>query len=202
MRYLDEASYLTDLAEQGIVPCDDGRSFCYDTADYFGFDFTNLTSPPKAAEGILEPASAGRQVERAMLESLLTLMVELDQAPLRLVAVDDDWADDELPTLLGEGYLSADEGAVLTKVVADGKAMEVIELDAEEIAIGVALLLPQLTHRSTVCAVIGGDGATLALVSQDDEVSFNTDERAVYEKGREIMKRREIELPFEVVWVE
>ncbi|MBF0169816.1 MAG: hypothetical protein HQK87_01785 [Nitrospinae bacterium] len=202
MRYLDEEPYIATLHEEGIVPCDDGRSLCYDTGDYYGFDFTNLTSPQKGADGLLEPAGEGRHVERAMIETLLTLLVDLGQAPLRLIPLDDDWADDELESLIGHGYLTKDEGAVLSRVVADGKAMDVIEIAADEIATGVALLLPQLTVRSTVCAIVGGEGETLSLISQDDEISFNTDDRGVYDKARALMKQREIKLPFEVVWVD
>jgi hypothetical protein len=204
MRYIDEEPFLERMKnEKGIVLFDEGRSLCYETDDFHGFDFTNLTNPHKGDESVVERVFADeRGIERAMIETLLNLMGELDQFPVRLIPVDDDWADDELESLIAKNYVTPEEGAVLTKVVEDGKALSAVEIDADEIVAGVCLTLPQLTLRSTVCAVIGGDGATLALVSRDEEVSFNTTDRALYEKARALMKARAASLPFEVVWVD
>lgn len=199
MRFLDEKTFLETLRRAGIVPCLEGRGLCYeDDESVLGFDFTNLSIPDTSVSPFEAQGAGERSVEYAMIGTMLRILDELGLFPLRLYAVDEEWAGEDVASLAEKGLITAEEAAVLGRVMEEGRGMDVIVVEREEAADAVRLIAPQVTALGTVCAATDESGRALALFSQDDEVSFNTTDRGVYDKAVKMLSTLK-NLPFEVI---
>jgi hypothetical protein len=200
MDYIKEDKFLDLLDEGGIELCEDKRLLCYmDEEAVRGFDFANLDTPDLGNATVGEREEA--PVERAMLENVFDLISALGLYPAYLMAIDDEWIDDdELAELVAANHLSKDEAAAYASIIELGHTLDVIKLIPADRETAIHLLLPQLTTLSTSCAVTDREGKALFLISLEDEVSFNTTDMGVYKKARAFMEKREANLPFEIIW--
>ena len=199
MKYFSEEDFLSSMDRFGVELCNDERSLCYkNSEETFGFDFTNLAEPDMENE-----EEGGHKVERSMLETTLALFESLSLFPVTLFAVNDEWTDEEtVAELTKSGYTGA-ELEIIKSIVEEGHSNDAIEITPDEKDFGVKLLLTEMTIiGSTTCAIIGRGGEALALVSRDDEVSFDTATSGVYETAKKYMKSRESSIPFEIIWGE
>ncbi len=202
MKFIKEEEFTQLMQGVRIVHCNHGRSLCFrDEASILGFDFTNMNIPDHGASPYEGVAAGDRSIEYIMVSSILKIIAELDLFPLYLYPVDDDWADEDLEPLVKRGLLTPEEGAVLDEVVDSGHAMDIIVVDKGEMDLAVRLVTPQMTAFSKTCAVADGKGRVLTTFSQDDEVSFNTTDKNIYEKASLMMKSLS-GLPFDVIWAE
>ncbi|MGK7346082.1 MAG: hypothetical protein ACNS63_09775 [Candidatus Nitrospinota bacterium M3_3B_026] len=199
MNFLDEKAFLETLRSAGIVPCREGRALCYeDEESVLGFDFTNLSIPDTSVSPFEAQGAGERSVEYAMIGTMLRILDELDLFPLYLYAVDEEWAGEDIGRLRKKGLLTVEEASVLGRVMEEGRGMDVIVVEREEAADAARLIAPQITALGTVCAATDARGRVLALFSQDDEVSFNTMDRRIYEKAAKMLETLK-NLPFEVI---
>ncbi|MFW2331828.1 MAG: hypothetical protein ACN4E2_06005 [Nitrospinota bacterium] len=201
MRYINEDLFLLDVKDDGIVKCDNDRSISFSTDDYFGFDFTNLAYT-KTGVPSLATTNRGDSIEKEMLEALFNLLNELDQFPVSLIALEDKWVDEECLELDQNSAFTPEEKELLIKIDGSGASMDVVEFEEDELEDAIRLLYPQLVLRQNRCAIIGRDGLTLSTASYDDEVSFNTLSKELYDRARSIIREQEDSFRFEVVWIE
>ena len=199
MNYINEEEFLATLVRFGIELCNDERSLCYkNSEETSGFDFTNLAEPEMESEG-----EESNKVEQSMLETTLELFENLSLFPVTLFAVNDEWTDDQTVAELTKSGYTGDELEIIKSIVKEGHANDAIEISSDEKDFGVKLLLTEMTIvGSTTCAIIGQRGEALALVSRDDEVSFDTAASGIYETAKKYIKERESGFLFETIWGE
>lgn len=202
MRFLNEKEFLEKMKPLGIAPCDEGRRLCYeDEEKTLGFDFTNLAVPESAASLFERQGAGDRSVEYAMVGAMFKIMEALGLFPLYLYASDEEWAGEDVDGLVKRRLLTAEEGELLSRIMDEGHGMDAIALDGAEVAEAVRLVASQLTTLGATCHAVDEKGRALVLFSQDEEVSFNTCDKYVYEKAKAMVKSLE-NTPFDVVFVE
>ncbi len=200
MLFVDEEKYLGLMKEVGVVPCKEGRGLCYeDEESVLGFDFTNLTVPLTSPAAFESPAPGDRRVESSMVSTLLDLLDKLGEYPASMYLADDEWLAEETGPLVKNGHMTKTEGLILSKLCEEDHGMDVIVVGPDEKAIAESIIIPQLTLFSTTCCITGPKGRVLAVISEDDEVSFNTNDPALFQLADAIMKELEPDLPFKLI---
>jgi len=203
MKYINEQNYLAELKENGVIPSGDGLTLEYsDDAGVRGFDFTNLTSPDMAKTALDSGMGGEAVVERKMIEVVFDLCAEMDLYPLRLHAIEDEWGGADPEELLASDKLDKATATLLRTLDESDHLMDVIEIGKEERDAGVNLVTMQFVMFGGATAITSRSGAFLALVSQDDEVSFNTGDGALYEKARAIVRQNAGAYPFDIIFAE
>lgn len=142
-----------------------------------------------------------RSVEYAMVSTLFKLVEILGLFPVYLYASDNEWADENMNTLVSQKHITADEAAALRNVIDQDHGMDVMVIGHDEVKEAARLITPQITAFSTECCAMDEKGRFLATFSQDDEVLFNTNDKAIYKASREFTLKLK-NLPFEIVRVE
>ncbi|VAX19178.1 hypothetical protein MNBD_NITROSPINAE02-608 [hydrothermal vent metagenome] len=202
MKFIEEKVFLEMMELAGIASCDDGRSLRYKVEDGAqGFDFTNLALPDKPMAPYEVIGGGDRSVEYAMVSTVFKIFEALKLFPLYLYTIDDEWAAEELDPLVKKGLLTPEEGEILNLVADEDHNMDVVMIEREDLAVAVRLIAPQFTIFQTSCAVTDAKGRALILFSPDDEVSFNTKDKDIYEKASRMVKSLE-NLPFETIWAD
>ncbi len=198
MKFIREDEFLQSIPSIGLQLVDDPGAMEYiDEQAVLGFDFTNLT-PPDMSTGPYETVAGGdRSVEYAMVSTLFKIVESLGLFPVHLFAVDNEWADEDLHELATKGFITQQEEELLGEIVDGGHGMEVIVLDQNELSDAARIVTPQITTFSTRCQAVDTEARFLAEFSPDDEVSFNTTDKSLYNKVREMVLSLK-NLPFEV----
>ncbi len=199
MKIIDEKKLLEQIEKQGIVPSAESRSLEFtDTGGVLGFDFTNLTAPTMG-ESVLEKMENHRGVEIEMIKTLFDLLEHVGTFPVVLSAYEDEWVDREVDNLESNSKLTPAEKTILLEIDQAGGKGKALEFTAEEKEKAISLLLSQYTIFSNLCCVTSSDKSVLVIVSEDDEISFNTLDEALFHKADRFMREREKNLPFEII---
>ncbi|VAX21746.1 hypothetical protein MNBD_NITROSPINAE04-2375 [hydrothermal vent metagenome] len=202
MKFISENEFLGLISRSGIGKTSDDRSLRYtDETGVLGFDFTNLAIPDMSKSPYEGVAEGDRSVEYAMVSTLFKLMEVLALFPVYLFASDNEWADEDLGRLVSQNYITADESSVLQNVIDQDRGMDVVVIGRDEVKEAVRLITPQITALSTECCAVDDKGRFLATFSQDDEVSFNTKDNALYNASKEFILKLK-NLPFEIIQAE
>ncbi len=202
MKFIEEKVFLEMMDLAGIIPCDDGRSMQFKTEEGVqGFDFTNLALPDKPMAPYEVIGGGDRSIEYAMVSTVFKIFEALELFPLYLYPIDDEWAAEDLSSLVKKGVLTPEEGEILSLVTDEDHGMDVAVIEKEDLAKAVRLIAPQFTIFQTSCAVTDVKGRALLLFSPDDEVSFNTNDKDIFEKASRMIKSLK-NLPFEIIWAD
>jgi len=202
MKFISEKKFLGSISRSGIGKTSDDRSLRYlDETGVLGFDFTNLAIPDLSESPYEGVAEGDRSVEYVMVSTLFKLVQVLDLFPVYLYASDNEWADENLARLVSQKYITADEASVLQNVIDQDHGMDVAVIGRDEIKEAVRLITPQITALSTECCAVDDKGRFLATFSQDDEVSFDTKDKALYNASKEFILKLK-NLPFEIIQAE
>ncbi|MBI4666768.1 MAG: hypothetical protein HY751_10215 [Nitrospinae bacterium] len=201
MRFTSEDHFLSAIAPAGLAQDPEGRYLRFTDEDsVLGFDFTNLTMPD--SPGAFDIAGGmDNSVERSMVETVVRLMEDLDLFPLYLFASDNEWLDEDADALAKRGLIRESERDILKAIQTAGHNMDVLIVEKSEAGRAVDILTPQLTELGATCFAVSEDGSTYALISQDDEVSFNTTDEGIYRRARETVRSLE-SLSFDIIWGE
>jgi len=202
MKFISEKKFLASIRRLGIDKTSDDRSLRYlDETSVLGFDFTNLAIPDLSSSPYETVAEGDRSVEYVMVSTLLKLVEALDLFPVYLWASDNEWADEDLDQLVSRKFITVDEAAILQNVIDQDHGMDVAVIGRDELKEAARLVTPQMTALSTECCATDNKGRFLATFSQDDEVSFNTKDNAIYNAAKEFIGKLK-NLPFEIIQAE
>jgi hypothetical protein len=202
MKFVKEKEFLDQISQLGIGKTPNDRSLRYlDENSVLGFDLTNLTIPDSSNSPYERVAEGDRSVEYAMVSTLFKLVETLGLFPVYLYAADNEWADENLDQLVTQKHITADEASALRNVIDLDHGMDVVVIGQDEVKDAVRLITPQITTFSTECCAVDNKGRFLATFSHDDEVSFNTNDKAIYNASKEFIQKLK-NLPFEIVQVE
>jgi len=202
MKLINENDFMAEMESAKIELLDDGQPAYIGDEDVLGFDFSNL-APAGDGAGLIEHMTSGsRATERAMVEALFTIVKKLGLFPVFLMAVDDEWADEEQKALLERGDLNEAEVEAMEMIIENDGNMKALMLEKEEMEEAVAIVTPQMTLLSNRVAAMDAQGRFLAYFSEDDEVSFNTTDPAIYKAARKLALEMRAEAPFEMIFAE
>ncbi|MDH4184304.1 MAG: hypothetical protein OEV92_08790 [Nitrospinota bacterium] len=202
MKLINEKDFMAEMESAKIELLDDGQPAYTGDEDVLGFDFSNLT-PASDGAGLIEHMTSGsRATERAMVEALFNIVKKLGLFPVFLMAVDDEWADEEQKALLERGDLNETEVEAMEMILENDGNMKILMLEKDEMEEAVAIVTPQMTLLSNRVAAMDAQGRFLAYFSEDDEVSFNTTDPAIYQAARKLALEMRAEAPFEMIFAE
>lgn len=202
MKFIEEKVFVGMMKSVGISLSDNGRSLEYKNQDgVLGFDFTNLAHPDKPMAPYEVIGGGDRSVEYAMVSTIFKMLEALKLFPIYLYTIDDEWADEDLAPLVKKGLMTPEEAEILNLVLDEDHSMDVVVIEREDLAKAVRLIAPQFTVFQTSCAVTDINGKTLILFSPDDEVSFNTTDKDIYEKASQMIKSLN-NMPFDTIWAD
>lgn len=180
------------MVGSGIILSDDERSLRYEAQERArGFDFTNLTCD----EDHLSIDSEPGRIEREMIEALFVVFDHLDDYPLRLISLEDEWISS---ALIGSDRSDEDLIDALERIESAGAHRAVIEIDRPERKLAAALIWAQLIYNGASSVLIGASRAALASVSREEEVRFDIRSPDFYaralRRARELAKGHRFEI--------
>jgi len=200
MRFIDEQRFLEEMSSFGLDLSEDKRYLRFRNADTsMGFDFSNL-SMPGSADDVFDSANAREGgVEVVMARTALEMMRSAGLFPVYLFASDNEWLDEDPTPLLRQGLITESEAKTLSDIVTDGHSMDVIVIEPADLETAVDIVTPQLCALGSTCFAVDMKGRAYTLLSQDDEVSFNTVDKDIFRMARGYIGGLS-KLPFDVIW--
>ncbi|MDH5638598.1 MAG: hypothetical protein OEZ04_08910 [Nitrospinota bacterium] len=202
MEVLEETAFVQSLGRHGIEALEDGQLAYIDKERVLGFDFTNLSTGRMDA-GAIEMAQPGdRRMETTMVRALFKIIEKLELFPVHLFSAEDEWLDEDPIRMKEAGHMTEAEANALILVDKMGGKMAVLQMEQDELDQAVSIVTPQMTLFSNRCAATDESGKFLACFSEDDEVSFNTTDKNIYQAARKMALEMRSQVPFEIIFAE